>query len=301
MAPQVTQLFLCLFLIFFLVPSNICLMEIEEINRVKLSPFEFLKNLQGNKKGDHVKELHHLQKYLNQFGYLESLDENDEFDDDLEFAIITYQLNYNLNITGVIDFETVSKMSIPRCGMPDIINGTNNMYHHGSNPFHIVSHYSFFKNFPKWPKTLLTYGFKPGFPIEFMPAIGLAFYKWAGATNFEFLPTFIGDQNADLHIAFVSGDHGDNAPFDGPGGVLAHASPPTFGQFHLDATEPWSIGAAPEKIDMISVAMHEIGHLLGLEHSKVEAAVMYPYIGHGVDKTTLNEDDIAGIRALYGL
>ncbi|GMN20106.1 hypothetical protein TIFTF001_045282 [Ficus carica] len=53
-------------------------------------------------------------------------------------------------------------------------------------------------------------------------------------------------------------------------------------------------------MDLESVAVHEIGHLLGLDHSNVPAASMYPTFIYGERKRGLNADDIQGIRALYG-
>ena len=48
------------------------------------------------------------------------------------------------------------------------------------------------------------------------------------------------------------------------------------------------------------MALHEIGHSLGLDHSSDPEAVMFPsYSGYkaGLD---LAQDDIKGIQALYG-
>jgi len=67
---------------------------------------------------------------------------------------------------------------------------------------------------------------------------------------------------------------------------------------HFNKQMKWSIDA-PElgEIDLFSIALHEIGHSLGLGHSSVEEALMYPYYS-GVN--TLHADDIAGIQFLYG-
>ena len=50
--------------------------------------------------------------------------------------------------------------------------------------------------------------------------------------------------------------------------------------------------------DLFQVALHEIGHNLGLEHSNERNSIMYPYLLDGND--ALDTDDIAGIQALYG-
>ena len=54
-------------------------------------------------------------------------------------------------------------------------------------------------------------------------------------------------------------------------------------------------------IDFLSVALHEVGHALGLDHSTVRGSVMYPtYDGCINNPPSLTADDIAGIRAIYG-
>ncbi|KAK9991763.1 hypothetical protein SO802_026748 [Lithocarpus litseifolius] len=132
-----------------------------DTNNKKSSPFDFLKHLEGCHKGDNVSGIKFLKSYLEQFGYLNhshSVMQNhandDDFDEPLESALKTYQLNFHLNTTGTLDAKTVSNMMMPRCGVADIINGTNwmrtdNKNHdnnHGS--FHTISHYAFFPRNP---------------------------------------------------------------------------------------------------------------------------------------------------------
>ncbi|XP_021825581.1 metalloendoproteinase 2-MMP-like [Prunus avium] len=272
------------------------------------SPFEFLDHLKGCHKGDKVQGIQDLKKYLEKFGYLSSNNNghfnDDDFDDQLESAVKTYQLNYHLKATGTLDAETVSNMMMPRCGVADIINGTSSMrsgkqrhphhHHHGG---HTVAHYTFFRGNPKWPasKYHLTYAFLQGTPAEATGPVARAFQTWAANTHFTFSQS---NQNPDLTVSFHRGNHGDGAPFDGPGGTIAHAFAPTNGRFHYDADERFSVGAVSGAYDLETVALHEIGHLLGLGHSSVQGAIMYPTISPGVTKG-LHGDDMQGIKALY--
>ena len=50
---------------------------------------------------------------------------------------------------------------------------------------------------------------------------------------------------------------------------------------------------------MFAVALHEIGHIFGLMHSSIDGSIMWPLLQNGLH--TLNDDDIYGIQALYGV
>ena len=53
-------------------------------------------------------------------------------------------------------------------------------------------------------------------------------------------------------------------------------------------------------VDMVELAAHEIGHALGLDHSRVRGTVMWPSYIRYRPNLQLHSDDIAGIRRLYG-
>ncbi|XP_065879417.1 metalloendoproteinase 3-MMP-like [Euphorbia lathyris] len=289
-----------LFTIIILILTSLVLADTKHDYK-NTSPFDFLKNLQGCHKGQNVQGIQDLKKYLQHFGYLNYQKQSlvNIFDDELESAIKTYQLNYHLNPTGILDSETVSQMRRPRCGVADIINGKTRM---NSSKLHIVSHYAFFPGNAKWPanKYHLRYAFRHGTGEDAVGAVKRAFKTWEVNTqlfSFEMIEYYL---NSDIIVGFYRGEHGDGAAFDGPGGSVAHAFVPPYGMFHYDADEIWSVEAKEGAMHLESVALHEIGHLLGLAHSYVEDAVMFPTILPGQIKG-LKDDDIQGIKALYNL
>lgn len=95
-------------------------------------------------------------------------------------------------------------------------------------------------------------------------------------------------------------------PFDGPGGIIAHAYYPSRGFIHFDDDEHFTeLGGVQgwwwnsrQSRSLLYTAVHEIGHALGLAHSNVQGAVMWPLARNG--RPVLHQDDIDGINSLYG-
>jgi Matrixin/Putative peptidoglycan binding domain len=256
--------------------------------------------------GDAVQE---LQEYLRRFGYLDSTRAGDPFaavraaappvptsapgtfDDATVSALVSFQRFHRLPITGRLDQATVAEMSKPRCGFPDLPQ-------RGSQA-------EFVAQGNRWPRTDLTYRF-----LNFTPdltqqqvrdAIALAFSFWSAVTPLTFTEVNVA---SDIEIRFVAGDHGDGSPFDGASGVLAHAffPPPNGGDIagdtHFDEAERWSVALPASGIDLVTVAAHEFGHSLGLAHSSVRGALMFP--SYSGPQRFLAQDDVAGIRSIYG-
>ncbi|GAB2280392.1 hypothetical protein Dimus_015026 [Dionaea muscipula] len=276
-----------------------------------LNSFSFIKSLEGSQKGETVDGLKKLKCYLAHFGYLDQArcvnhyndndnegDDDKKFDESLEDAIKTYQHNFGLRVTGFMDRDTVNQMMKPRCGYPDIINGTNTMIARRHVPNYVLLG-------SKWQKYTLTYKFvRNGLAPRGIDARTVLFYslsEWARHCLLRFKEV---SQNAysDLQSSFERREHGDGAPFDGPGGILAHASGPPSGVSHFDADEHWSNHPVWGRfeVDLQAVMTHELGHILGLDHSADVAAVMYPMYDPNHIKRRLAQDDIDGIKALYG-
>uniref|UniRef100_A0A671NLI4 Stromelysin-3-like n=1 Tax=Sinocyclocheilus anshuiensis TaxID=1608454 RepID=A0A671NLI4_9TELE len=124
-----------------------------------------------------------------------------------------------------------------------------------------------------------------------------ALWVWSDVTPLTF--TEVTSGRADIMIDFNRYWHGDNLPFDG--GILAHAFfPRTYreGDIHFDYDETWTVGNSMGT-DLLQVAAHEIGHVLGLQHSMAPGAVMSPFYTFSYP-LQLSEDDKRGIQSLYG-
>ncbi|OCT93196.1 matrix metalloproteinase-18 [Xenopus laevis] len=193
---------------------------------------------------------------------------------------------FGLVVNGRLDEETMELMKQPRCGVPD------------------VGSFSIFGGNAAWKKKDLTYRIQNYIPQmtrdEVDQAIQKAFKVWSDVTSLTF--TRIYDGVSDIEMLFASKDHKDFLPFDGPSGVLAHALAPgdnMGGDVHFDADEKWTSGSAG--VNLFLVAAHELGHSLGLDHSKESNALMYPTYRYINPNTfQLPQDDISGIQSLYG-
>jgi hypothetical protein len=147
----------------------------------------------------------------------------------------------------------------------------------------------------------------------FAPEIARAFDTWSAVADITF--TEVVDQgealigrpqglfnriqdSGDIRFSFI-----DN--YDGVSGVLAMslstdpAGAPAHGDILFDSVENWTTHGLGVGIDIFSIALHEIGHSIGLEH--VAGGIMNPTFNPSNPYTGLTADDIAGVQAIYGV
>ncbi|XP_042315964.1 macrophage metalloelastase-like [Sceloporus undulatus] len=220
-----------------------------------------------------------LQDYLDRF--FPSVDKASHHS--LEERVRDMQKFFHLKVTGKMDKETLNVMKQPRCGVPDVAENRRGTV--------------------RWTKNVLTYrinNYTPDMqPAKVREVIAKAFKVWSDVTPLQFRRT---SRPADIEIWFAYGAHGDGNSFDGRGGTLAHAyfpAPGLGGDAHFDESEQWS--EYNRETNLFLVAAHEFGHSLGLDHSNVLGALMYPNYSYRNPNTfSLPYDDVNRIQRLYG-
>uniref|UniRef100_A0A671EIK0 Matrix metallopeptidase 12 n=1 Tax=Rhinolophus ferrumequinum TaxID=59479 RepID=A0A671EIK0_RHIFE len=208
--------------------------------------------------------------------------------DYMENKIQEMQQFLGLKVTRQLDTSTLDMMHTPRCGVPDVYN------------FRIMP------GRPVWKKHLITYRINNYTPdmkrADVAYALQKAFQVWSDVTPLKFRKINAGE--ADIMILFARGAHGDGVPFDGRGGIAAHAFGPGTGiggDTHFDEDETWT--KSWRGTNLFLLAVHEFGHALGLNHSKNRKSIMFPHMinrYHNHNTFHLSADDIRGIQSLYG-
>ncbi|XP_031328440.1 collagenase 3-like [Photinus pyralis] len=231
--------------------------------------------------------------FLSKYGYMSKVSEgasHAEFKPSVKKALKEFQEYYKLPTDEEFYDDTFAFIMRPRCGNEDILSSYSVApYKWEKKTIYYYLAYSDYRALARTKEAFQTWGRYANLKFA---------YKTSG---YDILITF---QNLN-HSMYLNPHSTCQRTLDGRGGELAHANFPTRSQtpieIHMDWGEAWYFEDSnippADSTSYYAVLVHEIGHALGLEHSKDEDAIMFPYITRG--KHDLSADDIVGIRKLY--
>lgn len=256
--------------------------------------WDYMRSIPTAREGDRVPGIEFIQRYLLRFGYLAVPGDTElvtgTIDEVTSSALRSFQEFFGLPRTGEFDEATREAMTRPRCGLPDL-----------------ASSVAFVSRCP-WRQAILSFAFDIGTldvagTTEFQ-AVRAAIATWQVVCPLPF--NEVGsNQSPDVLIGWRPPNDPD---LDMTGSVIAHADfPPDCDivtdtlpkPLHFDDEHLWNTTGAAAALDVESVALHEFGHILGLQHSNISSAVMFPTIAFGEIKRELAQDDRDGILDLY--
>ena len=164
---------------------------------------------------------------------------------------------------------------------------------------------------PQTPAVDIYYDFRPtimGQPNWITPwqagSAVAAFQTWSSVSNLNFIQNTWAPETQIINIGVSS--------IDGQWGILgqggySYTNAGGFwhiagGVMDMDAYENWDAvignGNPSGTFDFFTVAVHEVGHALGLDHSGHSNDLMYPY--YTGEKVWVSAADVANIQSLYG-
>ncbi|XP_072834926.2 matrix metalloproteinase-17 isoform X1 [Pogona vitticeps] len=258
-------------------------------------------------------------EWLTQYGYLPPADPVTgqlQTWEAVTSAIRIMQRFAGIAETGVPDDATLAMIRMPRCSLPDVITPFPEklpLRKSGKRKKRKRRKSRSRRNAGSvWTKRNITWRVKT-YPREsrlsretMRTLMYYALKVWSEATPLNFHE--VGGHSVDISVEFLRLDHRDGYPFDGPGGMVAHAffpgDPQRAGNVHFDGDEDWTF-RSPDDLgtDLFAVAVHEFGHSLGLAHSSSKHSIMRPYYQGPVGdplQYELHVDDGDEIQKLYG-
>ncbi|XP_057682291.1 matrix metallopeptidase-21 [Corythoichthys intestinalis] len=162
-----------------------------------------------------------------------------------------------------------------------------------------TGHAAFSKNVLKW--RLMGEGYSSQLSIEEQRYIfRLAFRMWSEVSPLQFVEDNRSPlEDVDIRLGFGTGRHlGCSQRFDGNGQEFAHAW--FLGDIHFDDDEHFTAPNAGNGISLLKVAVHEIGHVLGLPHIYRPGSIMQPSYLPQEASFEMGWMDRKAIQNLYG-
>jgi hypothetical protein len=141
-------------------------------------------------------------------------------------------------------------------------------------------------------------------------AVRAAFKTWSDSGSGVKFSLAKNPKKADILVEWRPAADLDCRPGGMVGDVIAHADYPYPHSKHTQKGKPlplhfdddehmWAVDAVPGAYDIETVALHEIGHCLGLTHSEEPDAVMNPTFRVNFLRRKLDAGAVKAIKALY--
>ncbi|KAI6179043.1 Matrix metalloproteinase [Aphelenchoides besseyi] len=230
-----------------------------------------------------------VKDYLDAFGYSHSVQAagTKTAGTEEEEALKEFQKFMGINPSGKVDTMTKSAMLRKRCSNWDKPIPTHE---------------------PKlWEKTSLVWAIQ-SYPVglnasDVRELVAQAFKAWEIVIAIDFIPATTRTSQNDIDVWFEFTDTDPINRNDRTGFSVGGATEPVKSRVWIKRTERWGTFQRQEagRLDIFLTIVHEIGHILGLQHSTDQSSVMFPIFQRqtGEELPVINSDDVEKLRNLY--
>jgi len=227
--------------------------------------------------------------WLVRYGYLSEVSVKDA--SSISKAVRDMQSFNGLVVTGRVDGATSDAMQQFRCGLGDVGILWAVSCPWGSD----TMRYAFDGITSDLNAELAKAAVRRAFDT-YATVLAITFQEVSKANSPDVVVHWVTGSDSDFSFSSTDTAHADFPP------ECRRLKKETYSPLHFKDCEDcchWTDASEGGRHDIESVALHEIGHLLGLKHSRFRDAVMFSELPIGSRKRVLHADDLQGLRELY--
>lgn len=146
---------------------------------------------------------------------------------------------------------------------------------------------------PKWQFNNVLYVYGASMPDAYKPSVYNSAGTWNAAATFKIY------RDAAATHYWGASNWGSASGAVGITSLNSYNGIITYCNSDFNTYYPFATNGDSNSFDVETIALHEFGHWLSLNHSTSSSAVMYAYTSRGYIKRSLTQDDINGDKALY--